>query len=150
MVGDGQRGLLGGPPERLIRPVVASSPYGFHDVNVTDQRLEPNSMLSWFERMLHTLRECDEIGGGTHRVEGMPDAVFAHVAEGSTGVVLFVHNLSDEPQVVRPSGVPQEDQPPAEVFSDHPYDGEVDPSQLESALTGSGGSGSAVPRPRPG
>ena len=89
-------------------------------------------MLSWFERMLHTLRECDEIGSGTHRlIEGMPDAVFAHVAEGATGVVLFVHNLSDEAVTVNPRGVPHEDQPPVEVFSDHPYEGEVDPGELE-------------------
>jgi maltose alpha-D-glucosyltransferase/alpha-amylase len=130
-------GFSEAPTSRLIRPVVASSPYGFKDVNVTDQRLEPDSMLSWFERMLHSLRECDEIGSGTHRVvDGTPDAVLAHVAEGPTGVVLFVHNLSDEPQVVHPTGVPTEDQPPVEVFSDHPYDGETDPSELEVAPYG--------------
>ena len=94
-------------PDRLIRPVVSSSPFGFKDVNVTDQRLEPDSMLSWFERMLHTLRECDEIGSGTHRIiDGTPPSVLAHVAEGPTGVVLFVHNLSEEAHVVHPSGVP--------------------------------------------
>ena len=125
-------GFSEAPEDRLIRPVVSSSPFGYKDVNVTDQRLEPDSMLSWFERMLHTLRECEEIGSGNHRVvDGTPDAVFAHVAEGATGAVLFVHNLSDEPQHVRPTDFPREDQPPVEVFSDHPYDGEVDPTDLE-------------------
>jgi maltose alpha-D-glucosyltransferase/alpha-amylase len=118
--------------DQLIRPVVEAGPLGFHDVNVTDQRLEPDSMLSWFERMLHTLRECDEIGSGTHRlIEGTPDAVLAHVAEGPTGSVLFVHNLSDEPEVVQPQDVPIGEQPAVEVFSDHPYPGEVDPTELE-------------------
>jgi maltose alpha-D-glucosyltransferase/alpha-amylase len=125
-------GFSTAPADRLIRPVVSAPPFGFEEVNVTDQRLEPDSMLSWFERMLHTLRECDEIGSGTHRViDGTPPAVLAHVAEGPTGVVLFVHNLSEEPLVVTPTGVPAEDQPPVEVFSDHPYPGEVDPAKLE-------------------
>ncbi|MFL6081102.1 MAG: alpha-amylase family protein [Ornithinibacter sp.] len=118
--------------ERLIRPVVEAPPFGYHDVNVTDQRLDPDSMLTWFERMLHTLRECDEIGSGTHRVlRGAPDAVLTHLAEGPTGVVLFVHNLSEEPHLVHPQDVPTEDQPPVEVFSDHQYPGRVDPSEIE-------------------
>ena len=130
--GTSNGGFSTASPDRLIRPVVSAPPFGFDEVNVTDQRLEPDSMLSWFERMLHTLRECDEIGSGTHRViDGTPPAVLAHVAEGPTGVVLFVHNLSEEPLVVTPTGVPAEDQPPVEVFSDHPYPGEVDPSKLE-------------------
>ena len=57
--------------------------------------------------------------------------MLAHVAEGPTGVVLFLHNLSEESFVVTPTGVPGEDQPPVEVFSDHPYPGEVDPAKLE-------------------
>ena len=132
VVGHPQRWLLHCRADRLIRPVVSAPPFGFEEVNVTDQRLEPDSMLSWFERILHTLRECDEIGSGTHRViDGTPPSVLAHVAEGPTGVVLFVHNLSEESLVVTPTGVPSEDQPPVEVFSDHPYPGEVDPAKLE-------------------
>ncbi|MDV3220286.1 alpha-amylase family protein [Intrasporangium sp.] len=124
-------------PDRLLRPVVDAPPFGFKDVNVTDQRLEPDSMLTWFERMLHTLRECEEVGAGTHRViDGTAAPVLAHVAEGSTGVVLFVHNLSAEPQQVALGDLPLGDQPPVEVFSDHPYEGELDPTQLEVAPHG--------------
>jgi maltose alpha-D-glucosyltransferase/alpha-amylase len=119
-------------PERLIRPVIDVPSYGFKNVNVTDQRLEPNSLLSWFERMLHTLRECDEIGAGTHRLlDGTPAQVLVHVAEGSTGVVMFVHNLGDTPQYLALDDVPLGEQPPVEVFSDHPYEGELDPTRLE-------------------
>jgi maltose alpha-D-glucosyltransferase / alpha-amylase len=118
--------------DRLIRPVVETRPFGYHDVNVTDQRLDPDSMLTWFERMLHTLRECDEIGSGAHRVlQGAPDAVLAHLAEGPTGSVLFIHNLSEEAHLVHPQDVPTGHQPPVEVFSDHQYRGDVDPSELD-------------------
>lgn len=34
----------------------------YEHVNVTDQRRDPDSLLVWFERMLHTRRECGEIG----------------------------------------------------------------------------------------
>jgi maltose alpha-D-glucosyltransferase/alpha-amylase len=125
-------GFSQAPAEQLIRPVVGSGPFGYQEVNVTDQRLDPDSMLSWFERMLHTLRECDEIGSGSHRVlDGTPPAVLAHLAEGSTGVVLFVHNLSEEQQHVRLEGLPDEDQPAVEVFADHVYEGDVDPQALD-------------------
>ena len=125
-------GFSPAPADRLIRPVVKSGPYGYEKVNVTDQRLDPDSMLTWFERMLHTVRECAEIGSGTHRVlEGMPDAVFGHLAEGATGVMLFLHNLSDTPQVVHPRGVPRLDQPPTVVFSDQPHEGPVDLTKVE-------------------
>ena len=125
-------GFSEAPAEQLIRPVVGSGPFGYQEVNVTDQRLDPDSMLSWFERMLHTLRECDEIGSGSHRVlDGTPPAVLAHLAEGPTGAVLFVHNLSEEQQHVRPEGLPDEDQPAVEVFADHVYEGDVDPTALD-------------------
>ena len=118
--------------DQLIRPVVEAPPFGHHEVNVTDQRLDPDSMLTWFERMLHTLRECDEIGSGTHRVvDGTPDAVFSHLAEGPTGTVLFVHNLSDTPHLVHPQIGPPGEQPPVEVFSDQPYSGALDPSEVQ-------------------
>lgn len=101
-------------------------------MNVTDQRLQPDSMLSWFERMLHTLRECEEIGAGNHRlIGGTPAPVLAHVAEGATGVVLFVHNLCEQPQHVRLDDIPMGEQPPVEVFADHAYEGELDPTDLE-------------------
>ncbi|WP_353508043.1 alpha-amylase family protein [Intrasporangium sp.] len=125
-------GFSTAPQERLLRPLVEASPYGFKDVNVTDQRLMPDSQLTWFDRMLHTLRECEEIGAGSHRIiDDTPAPVLAHVAEGSTGVILFVHNLGDSPQLVELHDVPVGDQPPVEVFSDHPYDGELDPTRLE-------------------
>ncbi len=125
-------GFSTAPQHRLLRPLVDAPPFGFKQVNVTDQRLVPDSMLTWFDRMLHTLRECEEIGAGSHRIiDGTPAPVLAHVAEGSTGVILFVHNLGDSPQCVELDDVPVEDQPPVEVFSDHPYDGELDPTRLE-------------------
>jgi hypothetical protein len=67
VVGYAERGLLRCPSERLVRPVVVDDRFGSHRVNLTDQRRDPDSLLVWFERMIHTLRECSEIGTGTAR-----------------------------------------------------------------------------------
>jgi maltose alpha-D-glucosyltransferase / alpha-amylase len=39
---------------------------------VLDQRRDPDSLLSWFQRMLGTLRECSEVGIENHRSANGP------------------------------------------------------------------------------
>ncbi|BCJ60497.1 trehalose synthase [Micromonospora endophytica] len=51
--------------EKLVRPVIDQGEFGYEQVNVTLQRRDRNSLLSWFERMIRTLREAPEIGGGS-------------------------------------------------------------------------------------
>jgi maltose alpha-D-glucosyltransferase/alpha-amylase len=48
--------------------VISDGPYSYERVNVTDQRGHPDSLLVWFERMLHTGHECGEIGVGDHHM----------------------------------------------------------------------------------
>jgi maltose alpha-D-glucosyltransferase/alpha-amylase len=48
--------------------VISDGPHSYERVNVTDQHRNPDSLLMWFERMLHTRHECDEIGVGDHYV----------------------------------------------------------------------------------
>src|SRR5712672_1149059 len=40
-------------PEQLVAPVIDFGPYDYRRVNVTAQRLDANSLLTWFERILH-------------------------------------------------------------------------------------------------
>ena len=85
-------------PARFVAPLVAEGPYAYEQVNVTSQRLDPNSLLTWFERILHALRECEEIGSGEHEVLDVgPPQIMVHRATGRTGPTLFVHNLADQP-----------------------------------------------------
>jgi maltose alpha-D-glucosyltransferase/alpha-amylase len=123
--------------DRLLRPVVDDEDFGYRAVNVTDQRRQPDSMLSWFERMLHTLRECREIGSGEHTVMAAdaPPQVLVHLAEGHTGCVLFLHNLGDAPAHVSVPHPPVDD-PPVEIFGDHDYGGSPALDQLELAPYG--------------
>jgi maltose alpha-D-glucosyltransferase/alpha-amylase len=62
---------------------------------------DPDSPLSWFQRMLERLRECAEVGVGEHEVidVGLPQ-VLVHRAI-TRGSVLFAHDLADRPVTVR-------------------------------------------------
>jgi maltose alpha-D-glucosyltransferase/alpha-amylase len=112
-------------PEDLVAPVVDGDGCPAAEVNVLAQRIDPDSLLTWFERMLHTLRECPEIGRGEHHeVKTDNDHVLAHVAQDGVGAVLFVHNLADEPctvsvQLAKPAR-------PVVVASDHAQPPDVD------------------------
>ena len=107
----------------LVRPVLHEGPYSYQHVNVTDQRRDPDSLLLWFERMLHTRRECEEIGIGNHTVIPLdPAHVLAHRAEAPSGSIVFLHNLADQPARVCLPEQPDEDHQPVEVFSDREYD----------------------------
>jgi maltose alpha-D-glucosyltransferase/alpha-amylase len=119
--------------EHLVLPVIAEGDHSYEHVNVTDQRRDPDSLLVWFERMLHTRRECGEIGIGEHQViEVEPQHVFAHRADAASGSILFVHNLADRPARVR---LPEQDAgngQPVEVFSDREYpDFDLDDLELD-------------------
>jgi maltose alpha-D-glucosyltransferase/alpha-amylase len=119
------------PARDLIRPVIDDGPFGYRHVNVTDQRRDPDSLLVWFERMLHTLRECEEIGIGHHDILPVEaDHVLAHRAEAPSGAVVFVHNLADRPAKVALPRHIECDDGPLEVFGDREYDG-LDLRELE-------------------
>ncbi|WP_345136220.1 hypothetical protein [Dactylosporangium darangshiense] len=116
-------GFSNADPDALIRPLVADGQYAYERVNVTDQRPDPDSLLLlWFERVLHTLRECAEIGVGDHEVVPVgPASVLAHRAQAPGGSIVFLHNLADEPvRVCLPPELDHDDHP-VEVFSDREY-----------------------------
>jgi glycosidase len=88
-------------PSKLRRPV-AEGRFGPLAVNVADQRRDPDSLLSWMERLIRRRRETPELGWGTWKVlrTNVP-AVFAHRCDHEGRIVVAVHNLGSEPCVVR-------------------------------------------------
>jgi maltose alpha-D-glucosyltransferase/alpha-amylase len=108
--------------DNLIRPVISDGPFAYDLVNVTDQRRNPQSVLLWFERMLHTLRECEEIGIGHHSIVAVEaPSVIAHRAEAASGSIVFLHNLADTPVEICLPEQPDEDDAPVEVLSNREY-----------------------------
>jgi maltose alpha-D-glucosyltransferase/alpha-amylase len=129
-------GFSTAPENGLVHPVLDRGPYSWEHVNVTDQRRDPDSLLVWFERMLHTRRECEEIGVGDHTVIPVEQAhVLVHRADAASGSVVFVHNLADQPAHVCLPEQPDEENEPVEVFSDREYD---DPDLRDLKVDGYG------------
>jgi maltose alpha-D-glucosyltransferase/alpha-amylase len=124
-------------PACLVSPVIDEGPYDFRTVNVTAQRRDETSLLVWFERMLHTLRECPEVGRGHHEVlDTGTEAVLAHRASLPGGDMLFLHNLAVRPCEIRLDPDRLSAQRAVDIAADGDYGGTVD---LESiALDGYG------------
>jgi len=117
-------GFSRAPARRLVRPVVDDGEFGFHRVNVTAQRRDPESLLAWFERMIHTLRECPEAGAGSCTLldAPIPPAVVAHRAESPDGAVLFLHNLGTADVTLDLGPQPGSAGRVVEVFADRAYE----------------------------
>jgi trehalose synthase len=88
-------------PSRLLRPVVEGR-FGPLAVNAATQRRDPDSLLSWMERLIRRRRETPELGWGTWKVlRTNVSSVLAHRCDWEGGSVVAVHNLGDQPCVVR-------------------------------------------------
>jgi trehalose synthase len=88
-------------PSRLRRPVVDGR-FGPLAVNVAAQRRDPDSLLSWMERLIRRRRETPELGWGTWKVvrTDVP-SVLAHRCDWEGRTVVAAHNLGEQPCVVR-------------------------------------------------
>jgi maltose alpha-D-glucosyltransferase/alpha-amylase len=103
------------------------SPFSYKHVNVTDERLAPHSLLTWFERILHARRECEEIGTGDHEVLDVgPDHVLVHRATERADSTLFVHHLADQPSRLKLRAEHDLEQPPLNFVADSDYGNNVD------------------------
>jgi maltose alpha-D-glucosyltransferase/alpha-amylase len=121
-------------PGQLVTPVIDSGPYAYARVNVTSQRRDANSLLTWFERTLHALRECSEIGSGDHEIiDAGPPHVLVHRATGRLGSSLFVHNLADEPCTLQLGSQRDATRRPLSFIADSDYGPDLDLDALEVA-----------------
>ncbi|MGH2679777.1 MAG: alpha-amylase family protein [Actinomycetota bacterium] len=88
-------------PSRLRRPVVEGR-FGPLAVNAAAQRREPDSLLSWMERVIRRRRETPELGWGSWQVlETDVDGVLAHRCDWEGRSVAAVHNFGADPCIVR-------------------------------------------------
>jgi trehalose synthase len=69
---------------------------------VAAQRRDPDSLLSWMERLIRRRRECPELGWGRVTLLDAGDAaVLAHRADWDGSAIVAVHSLAAEPREVR-------------------------------------------------
>jgi trehalose synthase len=126
-------------PSKLRRPVVEGR-YSPLAVNVAAQRRDPDSLLSWTERLIRRRRETPEIGWGSWQVlKADTPSVLAHRCDWEGRTIVALHNLSAETCIVRI----EIGDVPRDARVDDLLDGEVnvaalDGSALELKLEGYG------------
>ena len=97
---DPQAGFTANPRPR--NPVISDGAYGFENVNVADQRRDPESLLNWMERMVRTRKETPEIGwGACSIVPTRRKDVLILRYDWRDNAVVTVHNFSAEPVELR-------------------------------------------------
>ena len=70
-------------------------------VNVAAQRVDPDSLLNWFERLIRRRRETHELAlGGIEVIQTDPVSVFAHRCDWQGETIVVVHNLASDPTEV--------------------------------------------------
>jgi maltose alpha-D-glucosyltransferase/alpha-amylase len=88
--------------KELYRPVHADGEYGYRNVNVVDQRHDPDSLSAWMTRAIHVRRECPELGWGEWQILDVGDSrVLGLGYRWRESRVVTLHNLSAEPAHVR-------------------------------------------------
>ena len=110
--------------DRLVRPTISRGRFGARKVNVRTQQRDPHSLLSWFEALIATLRECPEIGVGVCTVLDRPSprSVLVHRFDAPEGSMVFLHNLADRAVTVDIGPLDGVVERPYDVFGDVVYD----------------------------
>ncbi len=99
---DGPTGGFGPPDGAPSRRRHPDGRYGPEHVNVADQRADPDSMLNWVTRAVHTRRQIPQLKSGTlHLPKTDDDGVLAHACCLGDSWFVAVHNLSDEERTAR-------------------------------------------------
>jgi maltose alpha-D-glucosyltransferase/alpha-amylase len=116
-------GFSAAPTSSLRRPGSTRGPYSTKRVNVRAQNRDPNSLLRWFENLIHTLRMAPEIGTGTCQTVDvpLPRSVLAHRFDGPTGSILLLHNLADSEVSVDLGPLDGLEGAPYDLLVDGPY-----------------------------
>jgi maltose alpha-D-glucosyltransferase/alpha-amylase len=80
---------------KVTRPALSDPVYGYQQVNVADQRRDPESLLNWTERMIRMRKECPEISWGEFVVlrTNVPEVLALRYDWRQTSLVTL-HNFS--------------------------------------------------------
>jgi maltose alpha-D-glucosyltransferase/alpha-amylase len=105
---------------KIVRPVINGPQYGYRNVNVADQRRDPQSLLNWTERMLRVRKECPEISWGNFVVlrTNVPEVLAVRYDWRNTSL-LTLHNFGSGKQTVKVKVDSRNDGLLVEVFDGH-------------------------------
>lgn len=92
-------------------------------MNVTAQRVDPESLLNWIARAIRTRKESPELAWGDFRTIDIGDAdVLAHACEFERRVLLAVHWFATDERTVDLGRVADELEVQGDLLADSPYE----------------------------
>lgn len=116
-------GFSAADPLQTVQPVIGTGPFGYHDVNVADQRDDPDSMLSAIRRMFEVRREQGPLltSEATPVDLGDPGVLALRYDDGGRSTLVAANLSPRRLEVV----VPEEHRRGWQLLlADHPYDDE--------------------------
>ena len=92
-------GFSDAPPEKICRPAVEGRKWGPAAINVARQRRDPDSLLSWMERLIRRRRETPEIVFGDWSLLAVSEpAILALRYDWDGQISVIIHNLAARKQ----------------------------------------------------
>jgi len=84
--------------DKLVHPVIESGFYSFKNLNVEQQRREPDSLLNWMTALIRLRKECPEIGLGEWEIikTDHPHVLIMSYKWNDRSLWTF-HNFADKP-----------------------------------------------------
>ena len=99
--GERNGGFSTADPEGLVQPAIADGPFSYREVNVAQQRGDPDSLFSRVRKLTRLRRMNPEIGRGAWLpVDTGDPAAFAHSYNLGGELLIAVHNFAGEPRKV--------------------------------------------------
>lgn len=124
-------GFSANAEDKIFVPIISAGTFGYKNVNVHGQLLDPLSFLNWIERLIFARRECIEFGYGDYELISTGNSgVLAHVCRYKSGAAMAVHNLTDQPVKVK---LDKPFEHLMEYFGDKPY-GPINGKTMELEL----------------
>jgi trehalose synthase len=126
-------------PARLHRPMVEGR-FEPLAINVATQRRDPDSLLSWMERLIRRRRETPELGWGSWKtLKTNVSSVLAHRCDWEGRSVIAVHNFGDQPCALRiqVGDVPEEGKLD-DLLDERGVLGQIEDGSLELKMEGYG------------
>jgi maltose alpha-D-glucosyltransferase/alpha-amylase len=94
-------GFSDAKPEALYDPVIEEEPYAYEEINVAEQRDDPDSLLNALRRLIEVRKQYDVFGRGEMRLLDVePKAVLAYLRIKGPETMLVLNNLSPDIQEV--------------------------------------------------
>ena len=100
--GDESAGFSSAPADGLVRPLPTDKRFAAAAVNVRDQRIDPDSLLTWFESLIRLRKESPEVGWGDCRVLATgSDEVLALRYDWHGRALVTAHNFGKRARTVQ-------------------------------------------------